>query len=518
MMNRMCLTVNISSRFLLVFLAFLSLISSVRLHLNVSKLNCFDDYIRTMVCEFTSNKFNCSGYSLDFESTFQEHYACNLTFSEEVAQYFHSKCGCTVQLPEFVNAEKYTVRLMDGGTVLNSTFVTAIDNIKPNTPEILMVRPMKNGNFKVTWDTNYPKENALSEHLEIQLSYRKKGEPHKASKIANASKPFHEIPGRDLEPSSEYVVRARSFSRQYSTQFSDWSREVEWTSPASAGNVLKFIIPLLCVLLAINICAFYWCCARLKAKWWDKIPTPSNDVKDMVPGNFKVFIPKHYDSSSNHIHLLTIDETKEKPRPTTWMSECEKDVQYKNITNLTLAKDSGISSTNDCQKSLGNLACTSSSSESDYKNILYTRIQESISSPELPNSGTSDVPSQSTPGCVVVLTYSDVDVPIAPSPDQKKTQKILDLPRETPRITTDCKDCVSSSPPAQNFGPSSVDIMNALLLNTCMNIGSADDGYESFSEAVNRVSPGLANFTGCPLEPCENGYQALPAIGEFGAD
>lgn len=512
-------TVNMPSVILVFFIEFVSLIWCVPL--NVSKLNCFNDYVTTMVCDFTSDKFlNCSGYSLDFQSPIMDSYKCSLINSEEDVNYYRSKCGCTVELPEFVNAEEYIVNLTEGGKVINSTIITAVDNIKPKAPDILLVMPMENGNYKVTWNTNYPEYNGLSDNLEIQLSYKKKGEPDKVGRIVSASLPFHEIPGSDLEPSSEYVVKARSYSTHYNTQFSEWSREVEWTSPAPVGSVLKAVIPVLCVLLVINICALYWCLTRLKAKWWDKIPAPKNDIKNTLPRNFENFIPKDYDLPAYHTDLLTIDKTEEKPRPTPSTSESERDSLYKNVSSHVLAKDSGVfSSDGGLSDSAG--SCSSSESSSGYKNVLYSRLSATSTqnggSPELPGSGTPFFPAPPTPGCDIFPIYSEVEVLKAPSPDFQKTRQTPDSSRKPSGMTTDCKYCAASTPPGEeSFSPHILG--TTLLLEACGTITRADDGYESFPKAVSRAALGKANFPACTLEPCEDGYQDLRTILENRTD
>ncbi|KAJ8344876.1 hypothetical protein SKAU_G00290690 [Synaphobranchus kaupii] len=523
--------VNMPSIILVFFIEFVSLIWCV--HLDVPELNCFDDYVTTMICDFTFDKLlNCSGYSLDFESPIQEHYRCTLINSEEYANSYRSKCGCTVEMPEFVNNEKYTVRLMEGRKVVNSTIITATNNIKPKAPEILLVMLMENGNYNVTWNTNYPEDNALSDFLEIQLSYNKKGEPDKTSRIVSASLPFHEIPGSDLEPSCEYVVKARSYSSRYKTRFSDWSRAVEWTHPASVGNVSKAIIPVLCVLLIINICAFYWCCTRLKEKWWDKIPTPNNDIKDMLPVNAEVFILKNDDPSSYHPALLTVVGTEEKSwtKVDQWISECEQDAEYKNVSSRVSAKDSGVYSCGGSQKRLSGSVGSCGSSESGYKNVLYTRQStsplHSTSSHELlsGSSGPPSFPTQPTPrsdsdSCHV---YSEVQFQKTPGPGPPTTLRSPDLFTKAPRIATDFEYRVTGAPPVERAGPKcpfSVDGPDAaLLLKTCANAIRVDDGYESFGEAIARAVPGRATFPACTLGPCEEGYQALETVVKNRAD
>ncbi|XP_061079130.1 uncharacterized protein LOC133113970 isoform X2 [Conger conger] len=394
---------------------------------------------------------------------------------------------------------------MDGRTVVHLTIITALDNIKPKAPKILLVMPMENGNYKVTWNTNYPAENPISESLQIQLMYNKKGKPDEAPRIANASQPFHEILGNELEPSSEYVVKARSRSPLYGTQFSDWSQEVEWTSSASVWNVLIAIIPVLCALLIISICAFYWCCTRLKDKWWDNIPTPTIEIKDKLLGKSEFFIPQNYDPSSYRTEFLTIVNTKEEPGPTLWISECEQVGPYKNVSSHTSTKDSGVFSSDDSQKTFSDSAGSCSSSDSGYKNVLYTTLaatpSQNTSSQALPSSGTPDLSARPAVGCEFCPIYREVEVLKATSSDPQQ--------EEAPRIAIDCKYPVEED----NLKcPSGVDgLDDALPLNACR----ADDGYESFGEAVSRAALGQVRFPACTLEPSEEGYQALETLVDW---
>ncbi|KAG7459941.1 hypothetical protein MATL_G00215950 [Megalops atlanticus] len=294
---------------LLFFAEFVSLSDA---HLNGPSVNCFNDYKTTMICDFTSDKpLNCGGYSLDFVSELQEHFTCVFVNRERDSNHLF-KCGCTVEMPEFVIADNFNANLLKEGKVLNSRNISAIDKIKPQAPEILSVTQTGDGNFNVTWKTNYSENSVFGKSLKTQLSYKKKGEADEVASGYNCTGTFCIIPGSELEPSSEYVIKARSYSTKYGTEFSDWSNEVEWITSESTERMLKIIIPIFFVLLVINICALYWCCTKLKAKWWDRIPNPSNDIKKILPGNPKVFIPKQYDPSSYHIDFPTISAAEEK--------------------------------------------------------------------------------------------------------------------------------------------------------------------------------------------------------------
>ncbi|KAG9342986.1 hypothetical protein JZ751_015202, partial [Albula glossodonta] len=351
------------------------LLSSARL--NVPDIGCFNDYLTTMVCHFTSEKpLDCSGYIFDVvlqDPELQKHYQCTLmTFYDTVSNDV-MKCGCSVEIKMgFVNDEKFNVSLREGLKVINSTIINTTESIKPRAPEILSVKPTESGDYIVTWSTTYSSDDFLYESLLTELRYKKKGEADADSRTLNASLPSVEILGSHLESRQEYVVKARSYSLDYRTQYSDWSREERWTVPASVQDVLTVVIPCLCSLLILIICVSYWFCTRLKAKWWDTVPSPTKDLKCMLPGNPKVFIPKHYDPSGNLLDVLTV-ESAEKKRVTSWITEYDQDDPYKDVSGH---KDSTVGSSDSGQKSVSD--CADSSGSSGYRNVVLP--EESVPS------------------------------------------------------------------------------------------------------------------------------------------
>ncbi|KAJ8344667.1 hypothetical protein SKAU_G00288600 [Synaphobranchus kaupii] len=506
---------------IMVFL--LELLSLSYAHLNISNLNCFNDYEETMVCEFTSGMpLSCSSYSLDFVSQHQEHFMCTFMNSSRKSNSL-SRCRCTVKMPLMVNIEKYTRNLLEGGRVINTRIITAFDNIKPRAPEILSVMPMGNGNYNIMCKKHYDEQSFLYDSLEIQLSYGKKGEADTAWRTIPATLPSQEIVGSHLEPSSEYIVKARSHSPQYNTQFSDWSREVEWTVPASVQNVWEIIIPVLSVLLIIVIYASYQGSIRLKTQWWDRIPTPNDDIKYMLPGNPKVFTPKVYDPWSIHPDALTIATTEEKPWAPPGRSECDQEFSYKNVPSCQSAIDSGVGSHTDSQTGLTGSVGSCSSSQWGYRNVLCTRwpatpFQESAScgtpcsvAPLTPASDScQDCGEHGALGTPSLLAYLH------------KQLHAPDSFREGLRIPIDCEyqPCnigLTSSPPAEGADPTcsfNTDILDALLQNTCALTCGTDDGYQSFAQAIARTAQSQATFPACRLDPCEEGYQAVQTVLE----
>ncbi|KAJ8399350.1 hypothetical protein AAFF_G00413880 [Aldrovandia affinis] len=462
-----------------------------------------------MVCNLNSSKpLNCSRYGLDLAEPTLGHFTCTFTSTSRESNSL-SNCECTVQMLQMVATEKYNMSLLEGGRVINSRSITAIENIKPKAPEISSVMPTKNGDYNVTWKMNYAERGPFLDSLITELSYKRKG--GKVSVIVNPPLHFFEIPGSQLEPGSDYAVKARSYSTFYDTQFSDWSQEVVWTTASSDWNVLMFVILAVCAFLVSAICAFYWCCVRLKEKWW--IPTPMNEIKDMLPGNAKVFIPSNFDPSSNDHEILTVGKTEEEPWLTTQLMECDQDDPYKNVNCCAPAKDSGVSSSDDSHRSLSVSEGSCGSSESGYKNCVYPREatpSPGSSSPGLPGSAWPALRSE--PGLVPLMT-SDLRPP---------DLEALDLLGRAPDpcVSTDFeyRPCdggvVAGSPPAGGAGPPcpfNADSPDTSLPSAGVDTCRVEDGYEPFGEAVNRTQ---THFPACTLGPCEEGYQALHTLVE----
>ncbi|XP_036409104.1 uncharacterized protein LOC118794921 [Megalops cyprinoides] len=495
-------------------------------HLNVSSVNCFNDYKTSMICGFTSDEpLNCYGYSLEIVSQQQEHFTCVFVNNSKRDSNHLFKCGCTAELPEFVCVDEYNASLLEGRKIINSGKIKVSRSIKPQAPEILSLMQTGDGSFKVTWRTNYSENSGFGKNLKTQLSYKKKGEADEVASSSNCTGTFCIIPGSELEPSSEYVIKARSYSTKYGTEFSDWSNEVEWITPESTERVLKIIIPILFVLLIISICAFYWCCNKLKAKWWDRIPNPSNDIKKMLPGNPKVFIPKQYDPSSKSIDILRISAAEEKSWVTPLIEESGQDDPYKPVSSCVSKKDSGISSFDGSQKCLSDSKGSCCSSESGYKNALNSRISftpfQGAVSQDIPKSEIPSCPAQPKPccdSCCVSCRDSSSKGEIwSPLEHIQRNLEALPLFSKAPITVTEleyqpCDGGKTSTSPAEGISlasPFQMDIQDTLLPSRLSNTCRADDGYESFSETISKTTMGQHDLPACTLSPSEEGYQAL---------
>ena len=180
--------------------------------------------------------------------------------------------------------------------------------------------------------------------------------------------------------------------------------------------------------------------------------------------------------------------------------------------------DSGVSFREDSQ---AKLMGSGSSSSSSYRNILCSRSPDPAS---LGSTGCGAL-------CLAALPTPGSDFcPVCTEPGLLETPSLLahldreqlapDLFRELSIMPIDfeyrpCDGGLARTPPAEGADPSSskAGILDTLLENTrvltCVLPCRADDGYESFSEAIARTAQSQANFPACTLTPCEEGYQVL---------
>ncbi|XP_061081238.1 uncharacterized protein LOC133115375 isoform X2 [Conger conger] len=510
---------------ILVFL--LELVSLSYARLNIFNLNCSYDYKDTMVCESEDWPFNCSAYSLDLVSPHKNHFMCTfMDMDSSRNSKSLSRCGCTIKKLLMINTENYTRNLLEGGRVINTKIITALDSIKPQAPEILSVVLMENGNYNITCKTHY-EHTFLYDQLQTQLKYRKIGEADAPWMNITATLPSQEIPGNVLEPSSKYIVLARLYSPLYNSQFSDWSQEVEWTARKSDTGIKRVshqsVLPIiiLTVFLIIIICASYWCWTRLKTQWWDTIPTPSNEIKCMLSGNTKslqVFTPKLYDPWPIRPDALTIGHTVEKSWAGPVRSEWDRDVSYENVCPGQPAINSGVGIREDSETE----RCSCSSSQSAYRNILCPRSPgpASLGSSGCGAPSPAAPPAPSSDSCPVCTEPGLLETS-SPLAHLRRELLAPDLLRGLSIMPADFEwGPRDSPPPAEGADPScsKADTLDSLLQNTqafgCVLPCSADDGYESLGEAIGRTAQSRANFPAHTLAPCEEGCQVLQTMVE----
>ncbi|XP_051743696.1 uncharacterized protein LOC127509190 isoform X1 [Ctenopharyngodon idella] len=106
---------------------------------------------------------------------------------------------------------------------------------------------------------------------------------------------------------------------------SDQSAPVEFTSPSSPHDIVRTVVPPLCVGLVLIICAIFICVLRMKKKWWDKISNPKVDASfgeekgHILPPSIMNFstihveIPKlEFQEEKKLISASSVDTTNEK--------------------------------------------------------------------------------------------------------------------------------------------------------------------------------------------------------------
>ncbi|XP_048049286.1 uncharacterized protein LOC125270093 [Megalobrama amblycephala] len=271
-------------------------------------LECFNDFETEMKCSLSLK--SCSGYKLNIthaEADLLKEYTC-------IFESHHSpSCECKVEVQGFVIGEKFTTTLLEGTNVLLSkTFMTE-DFIKPKTP-VLSVQKTENGNFYVTWDDNYTSYPAgnLKNSLEIHLRYRIKGEDKTVYSNASNSAGFYDIVSKHLQPNTNYILTAR-MSTSYNGHkiLSDQSAPVEFTSPSSPNEMVRKLVPPLCVGLILIICAMFICVLRMKTKWWDKISKPKVDAS-FGEEKGHILPPSIMNFSTIHVEIPKLDFQEEK--------------------------------------------------------------------------------------------------------------------------------------------------------------------------------------------------------------
>ncbi|XP_038836637.1 uncharacterized protein LOC120034230 isoform X1 [Salvelinus namaycush] len=323
-------------------------------------LQCFNDYDKSMVCHFTTDKSECAEYSMTLKQLGTQNMN-DCTFKEKERSNDVSKCGCSIDPMQLIIREEFNATLWNSGKRLNSKVLCIKCSIKPKTPTVQDVKPTENGNFLVKWKTNYPDNVPFSKVLIAELSYRKKGETDEVSK--NDSTTSYELLSRDLEPNTIYALKVRTYT-DWSGRFSDWSEELEFTNPASSRKVLQIVIVFSCIAVIIITSALFWCSVRLKTKLWDNIPKCSNpDLLYMVPGVPKVLSPPKILLSS-----IYVDSSK-------------MDIEEKAWTNPSIVDGSsgrGSGSELDTSSSLGHAHKCSMSPEPSNVQII-SHLQEALS-------------------------------------------------------------------------------------------------------------------------------------------
>ncbi|KAL7829794.1 hypothetical protein AOLI_G00306790 [Acnodon oligacanthus] len=235
-------------------------------------LECLNDYDMEMVCRLRSEKLNnCPEYKLSISliTIPDEVFTCSfVNVSPDV-------CECKFQIQGFV-LESFEANLWSGEKNLLLKEIDIANSIKPKRPTIVSVNQTENGNFRITWDTNYtsPLRKTFSDSLSTELTYGVKGGKNDVIRLEKGRTEY-EIVGRNLQPNSDYVVMARvSTDYNQNLRFSDYSQPYEFRTPIFIQDVLKILIPILCISLIIFISTLFYCYIKIIKQWWDKIPVP----------------------------------------------------------------------------------------------------------------------------------------------------------------------------------------------------------------------------------------------------
>ncbi|KAL6457240.1 hypothetical protein MHYP_G00342030 [Metynnis hypsauchen] len=291
-------------------------------------LECLNDYDTEMVCCLRSEKLNnCPEYKLNISL---------ITIPDEVftcsfVDVSPNVCECKFQIQGFV-LESFKANLWRGEKNLLFKEIDIANSIKPKRPTIVSVSLTENGNFLITWDTNYtsPLQKTFSDSLSTELAYGVKGGKDNSTQVIRLEKgrTEYEIVGRNLQPNSDYVVRARvSTDYNHNVRSSDYSQPYEFKTSIFIQDILKILISILCVSLIIFISTLFYCYIKIIKQWWDKIPVPK------IAQSFEKTVP-HLSSFGSDFSRVYLETSKQDPvKDKMWIStpqvgvSCEDSLQ-----------------------------------------------------------------------------------------------------------------------------------------------------------------------------------------------
>lgn len=266
-------------------------------------LECTNDFINLTFCDFEAQ--NCAEYSVTLRS--------NSGYGDQDCIFKRcdsGRCCCSTEMI-LVNGETHTAIVWKGGERMGSKIIRVRESIKPIVPTITSVKE-SNGNFQVMWKTNM--EGSFSDSLAFNVTYRKKGDTEKVSEFVRPTKfegfNYYEILGERWQPSTTYMVSVMSYT-DWSGRFSDSSKEMEFTTPASPHSLISAVIVGLSAAAAIISGAIYGCYVKLKAKWWDTVANcPNPKLLNMHPSEQEVLKPVATAISSMYVEPLVLDDSK----------------------------------------------------------------------------------------------------------------------------------------------------------------------------------------------------------------
>ncbi|XP_053507333.1 uncharacterized protein LOC128624072 [Ictalurus furcatus] len=311
---------------LIIILQVTLLLSSVGFTESSELLQCFNDYDTELKCSLTvDDPDSCSKNKLNASIIFTNNrmYTCHF---DEIR---HGACECRIQVAGFVITETFTVNVSKGDEIWHTETINTEESIKPRRPIITSVIQNINGDFLISLNTTYMKK-PFSDSLIVELTYGIAGSNDFVTQILAVGQTTYEIVGRNLQPNSRYTLRARVKSNYPpSKTFSDYSEAHVLKTPLSLQNLLKIIIPILCLILTICVCSIYFWFNRVLKPWWDKIPTPKFST------NFVKQVPQFL-SFQNEFSSVSLEPTANHKTTCVESSQVQcKDSQY----SISLGKD-----------------------------------------------------------------------------------------------------------------------------------------------------------------------------------
>ncbi|KAM7406323.1 hypothetical protein PAMP_000707 [Pampus punctatissimus] len=244
-------------------------------------LDCTND-MELMTCYFEAQ--NCNEYNVTVVSN--EGHGGKHCIPKQCDT---ERCCCSPKVLVIL-LETHTATVWKGNQSVESKIIHITNSIKPNRPTIISVNE-SNGNFEVTWKTNC-NIGTLINTLRAEVTYHKKGDSKEVSKSIKsatvAGNNYFEILGRELEPSTMYLVRVKTYTT-ISGLFSDSSEAYEFKTPASRNVLLLVVIIILCAAAVIISSAIYYCFVKIKSKWWDTFGKLQNSkILDIHPSKPQV--------------------------------------------------------------------------------------------------------------------------------------------------------------------------------------------------------------------------------------
>ncbi|MGH0140515.1 UNVERIFIED_CONTAM: hypothetical protein FKN15_037249 [Acipenser sinensis] len=237
---------------------------------------------------------------------FDDELPVQCTLVKEAERFDRVSYSCSLDFEEnIISDDNYQISLRRqfNGTIENTVADTDYKpslHIKPLRPVNLSFT-LSSNQYNFTWDTGYPDHHYLDDHLQFELSYRKKEDSmhseENALSRANSMR-FLDLKASFLEADTVYVAKVRSAPNNisYTGHWSEWSQPVEWKTGVLAKKksdiiviIGSIVIPL--ILAAVILVSLYFNLpTRFKCVLFTKIPTPEPFFQPLYSnhkGNFR---------------------------------------------------------------------------------------------------------------------------------------------------------------------------------------------------------------------------------------